>query len=148
MRNKQWFLIQTILLLLILFSPFRISVHLPANIRYLSLFFFVIGGFIALYSVLSLKGNLKPSPKPRVGGYLVTSGLYKIVRHPAYSGIVIAALGWGLWMNDLIRILLTLVLFVFFDAKSRMEEKWLEKAYPEYKSYKKHVTKKFIPWLY
>ena len=148
MRNKQWFLSQAILLLLILFSPFRIKLFLLSSIRYLGLFLLIIGGVLALYAVLSLKDNLKPSPKPRIGGHLVTFGLYSIVRHPAYSGILLAALGVSLWINDLIRLLLTLGLFVFFDAKSSVEERWLEKVYPGYGNYKKRVTKKFIPWIY
>jgi len=148
MRNRQWFLSQAILLLLILFSPFRIKLFSLPSIRYLGLFFFIIGGVLALYAVLSLKENLKPSPKPRAGGYLVTSGLYNIVRHPAYSGILLAALGVSLWMNDLVRIFLTLVLFIFFDAKSKAEESWLEKTYPDYAEYKERIKRKFIPWIY
>lgn len=148
MRNKQLFLSQTILLLLILFFPFRIKLFSLAGIRYLGLFLVIIGSVLALYAVLRLKENLKPSPKPRIGGYLVTSGLYGIVRHPAYSGILLAALGISLWMNDLIRIVLTLGLFVFFDAKSRVEESWLEKTYTDYAEYKKRVKRKFIPWTY
>jgi len=148
MRNKQWFLSQAILLFLILFSPFRIELFSLSGIRYLGLFFFIIGGVLALYAALSLKENLKPSPKPRAGGYLVISGLYSIVRHPAYSGILLAALGISLWMNDLIRVLLTLGLFIFFDAKSRAEESWLEKTYPDYAEYKKRIKRKFIPWIY
>jgi len=148
MRNKQWFLSQAILLLLILFFPFRIKLFSLPSIRYLGLFLLIIGGALALYAALSLKENLKPSPKPRVGGYLVTSGLYSIVRHPAYSGILLAALGVSLWMNDLARVLLTLGLFVFFDAKSRVEESWLEKTYPDYAEYKKRIKRKFIPWIY
>lgn len=148
MRNKYWLLSQTLLLALVIFSPFRIKLHVSINIRYLGLFFVGVGVAFAFIAGFSLKENLKPSPKPRLGGYLVTSGLYRIVRHPAYSCIVIAALGWGLWMSDPSRILFTLALFVFFDVKSRAEERWLEKAYPEYVDYKKRVTKKLIPWIY
>jgi len=148
MQNRHWFLAQTFLLLLILFSPFNIKVHLPTSIRYLGSTILGIGGVFALAATLTLKRNLKPSLKPRAVGYLVTTGLYRIVRHPAYSCILIAALGWGFWLQDIIRIVLTLALFVFFDAKSRVEEEWLEKTYPEYTDYKKRVPKKFIPWLY
>jgi len=148
MRNKQWFLSQAILLLLILFSPFKTKLFSLPSIRYLGLFFLIIGSVLALYAALSLKENLKPSPRPRAGGYLVTSGLYSIVRHPAYSCIMLAALGVSLWMNDAVRMLFTFWLFIFFNAKSKAEEKWLEKTYPEYSEYKKRVTKRFIPWVY
>jgi len=85
--------------------------------------------------LLNLKENLKPSPKPRVGGCLVTTGLYSIVRHPAYSCILLTALGISLWMNDTIR-LLSVLFFIFFSAKLNEEEKRLEKTYPEYGAYK------------
>ena len=148
MRSKRWELSQTLLLLFILLFPFKVTLNFSLTVRYLGLFCLIAGSIITICAILSLKDNLKPSPKPKVGGYLVTDGLYKIIRHPAYSGIVIAALGLSLWMSDLIRIALTLMLFVLFDAKSRAEETWIEKTYPEYASYKKQVTKKFIPWVY
>lgn len=148
MRNKGWFFIQTFLLLLILFSSFRIILYLPLSIRYLGLLFLILGISFTVHAALNLKENLKPSPKPRVGGCLVITGFYSIVRHPAYSCILLTALGISLWMNDATRLLLTLGLLVFFDVKSRAEERWLEKIYPEYGAYKRRVTKKFIPWAF
>ena len=47
MRNKGWFFIQTFLLLLILFSPFRIILYLPLSVRYLGLFFIILGIYSA-----------------------------------------------------------------------------------------------------
>jgi len=51
-------------------------------------------------------------------------------------------------MGDGARLILSVCLLLFFDVKSKMEEKWLEKAYPEYDTYKKQVTKRFIPLVY
>ena len=147
-KNQKWSLAQATFLMAILFLPFKISMHLPNFIRYLGISFIIIGIGLAGYAVASLKSNLKPSPKPRVGGSLVTTGLYSIVRHPAYSGIVIAALGYSLWTNDAIRFALTAALLIFFDFKSSIEEKWLEKSFPEFIDYKKRVSKKFIPGIY
>lgn len=147
-NNKKWFLAQAILLLSILFFPFKISMHLPNVIRYLGISCVIIGIALVTYAAMSLKSNLKPSPKPRAGGFLLTMGLYSIVRHPAYSGIVTAALGYSFWENDVIRCVLTVALLILFDLKSNIEEKWFEKTYSEYSNYKKQVAKKFIPWIY
>ncbi len=147
-RNQKWSLSQVIFLLTIIFIPFKIRINLPSVIRYLGISFMVIGIGLASYAVISLESNLKPSPRPRAGGSLITTGLYSIVRHPAYSGILLAALGASLWMDDLIRIFLTVGLFVFFNVKSSIEESWLEKTYPDYVEYKKRITRKFIPWIY
>ena len=108
----------------------------------------IFGGVFTLYSVISLKNSLTPSPQPREEGNLITSGLYGIVRHPAYSSILLMALGFSVSMNDFVRLILTVILAIFFDAKSRVEERLLEKTYPKYAPYKKQVTKKFIPWIY
>lgn len=148
MQNKHWVLTQTVLLLSILFWPFKIELPLPAIIKNAGIFFLVGGFILVVVAVKTLKNNLRPSPKPKVGGKLITTGLYSIVRHPAYGAILISAFGVSLWMGDGARLMLLVCLLLFFDAKSRMEEKWLEKAYPEYVSYKNQVTKRFIPWVY
>ncbi len=145
--SRYIFLVQTFLLLL-LFLPFQVSLHLPAIMKYAGLFFLILGGVFTILSVFSLKKNLTPSPKPREEGTLITSGLYGVVRHPAYSSILLAVLGVSLLLDDSIRLTLTAILLIFFDVKSRIEETWLEKSYPEYTNYKKQVTKKFIPWVY
>lgn len=148
-RNKRWFLGQAILLLLIIFSPFRIELIMPTpTTRFISLILILLGISLTIFASISLKENMKASPKPRKYGHLITTGAYKIIRHPAYSGILLAALGISLWRGDLIRGVLTLALFVFFDIKTKEEEGWLLKTYPQYDSYKKQVTKKFIPWIY
>jgi protein-S-isoprenylcysteine O-methyltransferase Ste14 len=147
-NNKKWSLAQAIFFLFILFFPFKLSMHLSNAIRYFGISFMIIGIGLAGYAVVSLKSNLKPSPKPRFGGSLIITGLYSIVRHPAYSAIAIAALGYSFWKNDAIRCVLTGALLIFFDFKSSLEEKWLEKTYTEYSNYKKQVPKKFIPWIY
>jgi protein-S-isoprenylcysteine O-methyltransferase Ste14 len=122
--------------------------HLPNLIRYLGISCVIVGIVLVIYAAMSLKSNLKPSLKPRAGGCLRTTGLYSIVRHPAYSGIVTAALGYSFWENDLIKCMLTVALFILFDLKSSIEEKWFEKTYSQYNYYKKQVAKKFIPWIY
>lgn len=148
MKNKYWVVIQTVLLLLILFWPLKIKVLLPAIINYVGMIFLIIGFILVMIAVKALKDNFKPSLKPRIGGKLITIGLYSIVRHPVYGAILISAFGFSLWMDDGARLILSACLLLFFDLKSRMEEKWLEKTYPEYNSYKKQVTKRFIPWVY
>ena len=147
-KTIAWVLIQTGLLCFFIFCPFRIPLNMPCFVRYLGFFFLFGGTLIVMISEISLKRNLTTTPEPISGGYQVTSGLYHFVRHPMYSGIILMGLGFGIWMNDLIKILLTAGIFIFLDIKSRAEEKWLEKTFSGYVSYKKQVTKKFIPWLY
>lgn len=97
--------------------------------------------------LLDLGGNLTPLPYPKENGQLVRSGVYSIVRHPLYSGLLFAALGWVVFQLSLSHLIAAAVLFAFFDAKARKEEAWLAEKYPEYSEYQQRV-KKLIPGLY
>jgi protein-S-isoprenylcysteine O-methyltransferase Ste14 len=86
-------------------------------------------------------------PRPKESAELVESGAYKIVRHPIYSGLILAAFGWGILNTNLVTILLALILFLFFDVKSRREEHWLCEKYAGYPNYQGRVHK-LIPLIY
>jgi len=70
-----------------------------------------------------------------------------LVRHPIYSGIILGSFGWGLLNNSLLTLLLALILFIFFDIKSRREEQWLSEKYVNYSTYQARV-RKLIPLIY
>lgn len=103
-------------------------------------------GIVGL-SALFLGTNLSIFPKPKDDGTLTQTGLYALVRHPMYSGVLLCALGWSLFRASLPSLLLTIVVAVFFDRKARREEMWLMQKYPDYGEYRRHV-RKLIPWIY
>ena len=105
------------------------------------------GGLLALAGVLGLGTNLTAVPYPKEDAHLVTNGPYQIVRHPIYSGLIMAAFGWALLMNGWLTLAYALILFIFFDIKSRREEQWLRQRYPDYPEYAQHVHK-LIPFIY
>jgi protein-S-isoprenylcysteine O-methyltransferase Ste14 len=90
---------------------------------------------------------LSPLPEPRADGELTTSGLYRWVRHPIYSGVLAMAWGWTLahlsWLTVVVAVALTLLL----NAKARYEEGLLSERYPDYAAYSRH-TPRFVarPW--
>ncbi len=106
-----------------------------------------IGGLLILVGLWNLGWNLTAVPRPKENSSMVTKGAYCIVRHPIYSGIIIGAFGWGLLQNGLLTLLYASVLFIFFDIKSRHEEKWLCERYADYPQYQQEV-KKLIPFIY
>jgi protein-S-isoprenylcysteine O-methyltransferase Ste14 len=107
----------------------------------------VAGGALAVGGLLKLGTNLSALPYPVDGAPLVESGPYAIVRNPIYSGLILAAFGWGLWVHGWLTLLWAAALLVFFDVKSRLEERWLCERFPGYAEYEKRV-KKLIPWVY
>ncbi len=107
----------------------------------------VIGASVAVLGLLGLRENLTPVPRPVAGGRLVDTGVYGIVRHPIYTGIIGAGIGWALVTGSPAALVVAAGLAVFFDLKSRREEGWLQAAYPGYGDYRRRV-RKLIPFIY
>lgn len=97
--------------------------------------------------VLFLGRNLTPLPRPKESATLVQTGVYGVVRHPIYSGLIFMAFGWALVVQGWLTLGYALALFIFFDVKSRREERWLMEKFPAYADYQRRV-RKLIPWVY
>jgi protein-S-isoprenylcysteine O-methyltransferase Ste14 len=108
---------------------------------------FILGGLLAAAGFLSLGANLSLLPRPPERGKLVAKGAYRLVRHPIYSGLFFAALGWGVWLRSWPTIGYALILFVVHDLKARREERWLREKFPGYEGYQKRV-RRLIPFVY
>ena len=106
-----------------------------------------MGGLLALAGVFRLGTNLTAVPYPKDDAILVTTGPYQFVRHPIYSGLILAALGWALLRNGWLTLIYALLIFIFFDIKSRREEQWLCQKYPGYEAYQQRV-RKLVPFIY
>lgn len=91
--------------------------------------------------------NLTPLPRPREDAYLVVNGPYRWVRHPIYSGIILAAFGLALVYNGIFTLGYAFLLLGFFHLKSRREEEWLSEKFPEYREYQQRV-RKLIPFVF
>ena len=77
---------------------------------------------------------------------LVTSGPYHLVRHPIYSGILVAALGTAValsWMW-LIAVVLAAIYLIY---SATVEERYMAKQFPDaYPAYKRS-TKMLVPFV-
>jgi protein-S-isoprenylcysteine O-methyltransferase Ste14 len=78
----------------------------------------------------------------------VTSGLYGVIRHPSYLGLLVNALGWALAFRSGIGVLLTAMLIPPLLARMRAEEQLLRTHFGgEYEVYCNR-TSRLIPGLY
>ncbi|WP_159449193.1 isoprenylcysteine carboxylmethyltransferase family protein [Demequina sp. NBRC 110055] len=112
---------------------------------WVSLVLVVVGSAGVLWTGRSLGGSLTPSPVPNGVG-LVGSGLYRWVRHPMYTALVIICLGVAVGSGNWTCYLAVAALDVFFEIKTRAEERYLRVAYPGYDAYAAR-TGKFLPGL-
>lgn len=106
----------------------------------------LMGFALTIWARLYLGGNWGIPMSLRQGHELVTSGPYARVRHPIYSGLVLAGLGsvlalGVLWLPALVFI------GVFFVFSARTEEKMLCEQFPEaYPPYRRR-TRMLIPFV-
>jgi protein-S-isoprenylcysteine O-methyltransferase Ste14 len=128
-------------------GPSATSGEAPVPATVVGVALIAAGVLAALRGVLDLGANLTPFPRPRAATTLVATGSYRLVRHPVYTGIVLAGIGWSLATWSWAAVGLTLVLFGLFDLKARREEAWLADQVAGYSAYRER-TRKFIPGIY
>ena len=96
----------------------------------------VTGAIVTAASLAGL-GDDSLSPFPQPSGSLKTTGIYGLVRHPLYTGLLSVQMGIALLTDSLDRLLLTVLLAWFIDQKADKEEEYLTKEFPaEYPTYK------------
>lgn len=80
---------------------------------------------------------------------LKTSGLYKVIRHPSYLGLLLIITGLGVSLDSLAGLLALLVPgFIALNYRIAIEERALiEEFGKQYKDYKNRV-KKLLPGIY
>lgn len=106
----------------------------------------LLGIVILTKALIDLNKHLSPFPTPKQSAQLITSGIYKNIRHPIYSGILALTYGIGLATHSGYRLIIATTLFVLFIFKSRYEETLLIKKYKDYSQYKE-TTGAFFPSL-
>ena len=104
-----------------------------------------IGVAILLVGIVNLGRSLTPLPSPVPHGELRTGGLYGVVRHPIYTGVMALALGTALRLANPWSMAAALALVVWFHAKARWEERRLADRYPDYAAYAAR-TPRFVPF--
>lgn len=95
----------------------------------------VFGVAIALAAGRGLGSALTPLPIPRTDGQLVTTGVFRYVRHPIYSGLLLIGAGLAAWGASWVHLLAWGLLWLVLITKARFEEKLLAERYPEYQAY-------------
>lgn len=153
-RGEYWVLAQGVLLigfcLLPVYQPYQIAL-LPGLARYglqgIAGLLTAIAVFLLGKGLLDLGKNLTPLPYPKEDGELIETGVYGLVRHSLYSGLILGSLGYALWHFSLTHLVGAIALFLVLNAKANREEIWLIERYPQYSAYRQRV-KKLIPGVF
>lgn len=114
----------------------------------------VIGIVVAIFGAvqvaaafLGLGKSLTALPHPKPDAELRTDGVYGMVRHPIYGGVLLGLVGVALATSPA-ALVPTLLLALLFEGKRRVEEAWLEERFEGYAEYERRVRRAFIPGLW
>lgn len=138
-------IIQAILLLGLIFMNNNLGPTIY-KLKYIGTVLEFIGLLGIIVSAITIRSSLTVMPLPKEGGQLGTTGLYKYVRHPMYTCVLLLSLGIALASGSLIKYGLVIGLYLLFYYKSKYEEIFLMQKYTEYKEYARH-TPRFIPFI-
>ena len=99
---------------------------------FLGFIIIIIGSIIMLFAIKDLGSNLSPFPKPIVNGNLITSGIYRFIRHPMYYSLILISFGFFLTKLSFYHLGLTISLALIIKFKIILEEKYLNKKFKNY----------------
>lgn len=130
---------QFLFLILLGFMPWGSLWPRDISTLVIGLVLVALGVGIALAAGGALGRTLTPSPIPKADGQLVTGGVYALVRHPIYSGLLVLGLGLVVIGASVLHLLAWVALLSILMTKSRFEERMLADHYPGYREYAARV---------
>jgi protein-S-isoprenylcysteine O-methyltransferase Ste14 len=87
-------------------------------------------------------------PQEERGQKVVDTGVYGIVRHPLYSGVVLVIIGIALWLQSYAAALLSVIPIIVIALRIMVEEDFLRRRLRGYNDYAKRVERRLIPLIW
>jgi protein-S-isoprenylcysteine O-methyltransferase Ste14 len=117
-------------------------------IRWAGVALFAVGGALRLWPVFVLGNRFSGLVAIQPHHELVTNGIYSVIRHPSYAGLLISSVGWSLAFRSGAGLILTAILVPILVARIHSEETLLQSHFgSEYDAYRAR-TSRLIPGIY
>lgn len=118
------------------------------TVRWVGVVVFILGTALRMYPVFVLGNRFSGLAAIQPGHRLVTTGIYGVIRHPSYCGLLIGSLGWSLAFRSGVGVLVTALTLVPVLARIHAEETLLHSHFgAEYDAYRAR-TSRLLPGLY
>jgi protein-S-isoprenylcysteine O-methyltransferase Ste14 len=118
-------------------------------LRYAGLALFITGITIRVWAYVYLGRFFSIFLTIQKGHRLITDNIYRHVRHPSYTGLLIRALGWTLVFRSLFGLAAWTVLLVFLTKRIRHEESVLKSEFgAEWEEYRRRTQWRIVPGIY
>ena len=123
------------LALIIVLALFPDSAIVEPALEYVGIVLIGVGLVLVFAVFKGLGKSLTANPVPIEDGKLVTTGIFSIVRHPIYLGLLIVTLGLVVSSGVWAQVIVWAALAVLLNYKMRWEEVMLSKKYKGYAQY-------------
>jgi len=135
------------LLALLFFNIGFWAVNVLSWYQILSWIFLVSSAFIAISGFYGLKKYGKPDDEWENTTLLINRGIFRYIRHPLYSSLILLVLGILLKRVTLLTVVLCSICIFFLITASLMEEREnLKKFGDPYTTYKR-TTMRYVPFI-
>ena len=117
-------------------------------VRWLGVALFAVGGALRTWPVFVLGDRFSGLVAIQPGHRLATGGIYGVIRHPSYLGLLVNASGWALAFRSGLGLLLVALLVPPLFARIAAEERLLAQQFgAAYDAYRAR-TWRLVPGLY
>jgi protein-S-isoprenylcysteine O-methyltransferase Ste14 len=118
------------------------------TVRWIGVALYAAGGVLRLWPVFVLGRRFSGLVAIQPGHRLLTTGVYRVIRHPSYLGMLVLSLGWALAFRSWIGVILAALTIPPVIARIRAEEALLGSQFgAEYENYRAR-TSRLIPGVY
>jgi len=108
-------------------------------INYISNLLVTLAILIIVFAAKDLGKSLSPMPRPKENSKLITSGIYRLFRHPMYYSLIIISFSLFIKSLTIYNLILFIVLTFIISNKIKIEEEYLTRKYNNYTLYKNEV---------
>lgn len=116
--------------------------HMPTEGRLSGFWVGMLGNFVFLIAILSMKDSWRAGIPDKDKTKLITTGIYRYSRNPAFLGFDFMYLGILLMYFNGLTVLFTLYAVVMLHLQIKQEEKYLVSSFgEEYQMYQKQVRR-------
>lgn len=125
------------------------EILLPHRFYYAGIIFILIGTTLRAFAVWSLRHSFTLSVKTGESQQLVTTGVYKYIRNPAYAGTILSMLGTAFCFRSIFSpFIVILILMICYGIRITVEEKALHERFGKaFENYRLHSWR-LIPFIW